>query len=283
MVTLTLNGANGDSIALDGSDGFVLTQGLRGLGLTPADLRLTSSAGDGATWRGTRRRERDIDAPVTVLGAHRDEVAQKLRRLAAVLSDRIAPPSLVATYGAGESYAITVHYVAGAETQYGGEAGALFCTWPMTWRAPDPYWVSTEPVIFSAVGATSSRNLLPNLVALEVSSSQALGTLTVSNPGDVDAYPVWTVKGPTSSLTISQAGVGFTYSSALTSSDTLTIDTRAGTVRNQAGTNLYGGLAAAPKLFRLPPGSSTVSIVATGATADTRISGYFNPRRELIF
>jgi phage-related protein len=116
-----------------------------------------------------------------------------------------------------------------------------------------------------------------------VSSSQALGTLTIENDGDVDAYPVWVINGPATNVSITVNGIGFEYTESLSSGETITIDARTATVTDDAGTNKYAFLGTAPKLFRIPPGSTNVSIVATGADSNTRINGNFNPRREVIY
>lgn len=289
-ITLSLLGSNGDTITFDGND-FVIGTGLRGMGIPVSELRVTQSAGDGATWRSTRKAARDFDVPVTVFGSDRSDVETKLRRLASALSDRYGSvPKLRATYEDGSAFEIEIHYVSGAETTFGDDAGNLFCSWPMTWSAPDPYWVSTASTQYSVKADAGTSGLLSaaggstaTLSALRVSSSQALGSITIENTGDVDAYPVWVIEGPATDVSVTIGGAGFSYTETLIAGDRITIDTKTATVTNAAGTNKYGFLAAAPKLFRIPPGSATLSIVATGADSNTRISGSFSPRREVIF
>lgn len=283
VISLSLVGANGDTIQFDGVD-YVITSGLRGLGIPASEVRVTQSAGDGGTWRGTRKASRDLDVPVTVLGTSRDDVEAKLRRLASAMSDRYGAPKLRATYDNGTAYELTVHFVAGADTTYGDDAGNLFCSWPMTWRAPDPFWVSTSSTQFSVKAAGTTRGLLTApLSSLRVSSSQALGSITIENDGDVDAFPVWVIEGPSTSVTITLNGVGFEYTEALEAGDTITVDTKTATVTDAAGVNKYAFLGTAPKLFKIPAGSSTVSIIAEGADSTTRINGNFSPRREVVF
>lgn len=290
VVNLTLVGANGDTIPLDNGSDFVLSSGFSGTGLTSSQLRITASAGDGGTWRGTRKASRDLDVPLTVLGSTRDDVEAKLRRFAAALSDRYGVPKLRASYDDGTSYDLAVHYVAGAETTYGEDAGNLFCNWNMSWKAPDPFWVSNQAVQFTVTTSGEVRGLLAapvgqtaTLSALRVSSSQALGLITIENPGDVDSFPVYKIEGPATNVAITLNGVGFTYTETLVAGNIITIDTKSATVTNAAGVNKYGFLGTSPKLFRIPPGTSSLSIEATGADASTKISGYFNPRREVIF
>jgi hypothetical protein len=282
MVSLFLQGTNGDEIALDGNDDFVLQTGLRGLGLPTTDVRIVQSAADGGTWRGTRRGIRELDVPIAIIGTSPIDVENKLRRLANALSDRYLEPVLRADYDTGESWSIPVHYASGAETSFGDDAGQYFCIWPMTWQAPDPYWTSNEAIGFS-VRSEAGLTFLPELQELHVASSQALGTINIENPGDVAAFPTWTIQGPCTAVEITLDGVGFTYDETLIAGDTIVISSRAATVVDETGANKYSFLGSAPKLFTIPPGTSSVSITATGADSNTVISGYFNPRREVIF
>lgn len=284
MVALdfALAGSNGDSIVFDGANGFYLTSGVRGLGIPSTDVRITNSAGDGGTWRSTRRGVREIDLPVVVLGDDRGDIEAKLRRLASALSDRYGVPKLIANYTDGTSYEIEVHYTGGAETQFGTDAGSQFCRWAITVQAPDPYWTSTQAVSFALTQSSGGRGLLPELQKLQVESSSLLGSFTVENVGDVDAFPVWTIEGPITDAAITLGSVGFTYENAMSTGDVITIDTKAATITDGAGVNMYGFLGAAPKLFAFPPGASNISVVVTGSDADTKVSGYYRPRREVI-
>lgn len=281
-MSFTLLGGNGDSIWLDGSDGFYLTTGFRGLGIAATNVRIDESAGDGGTWRSTTRGIREFDLPIVVLGSDRADVESKLRRLAAALADRYGTPYLVAQYSDGTKYSIEVHYTGGAETTFGSEANETFCRWVITLQAPDPYWTSSAAVQFSLANPSTARGLLPRLDQLQVQNSAILGSFSVENPGDVDAFPVWTIDGTSTSATITLGSVGFSYTETIATGTKRIINTRAGTVVDGSGTNKYAYLAAAPKLFAIPPGSSTISVTISGADATTKVSGYFNPRREVL-
>lgn len=293
MVEISLNliGSNGDTIRLDGSDGFVLERGFRGAGLVPADVRVQDSAGDGAVWRSSRRTSRELDLPILVAGSDREQVQGKLRRLAAVLSDRIQPPRLQAVYSDGEGpFDLVVHYTAGGETTFGEEAGATFCRWPITVTAPDPYWVSQDSESSFLGSSPDVRGLLPRLHNLPVKSSQVIGEFTVENRGDVDSFPVWTFRGPIDEVTVTSAqGQSFSYVDAIGDGETITIDTLNATVVDQDGVNKYASLGASPKLFAIPAGVSTVNVEALGTVpasagvAGTLITCSYRPRREVIY
>jgi phage-related protein len=284
MVTLdfALLGANGDTIRLDGSVDFYLTKGFTGLGIPSTDLKLTPSAGDGSTWRSTRRGIRELDLPIVVVGSDRSDVESKLRRLASAMSDRYGTPKLLALYSDGASYEIEVHYAGGAETTFGSEAGSTFANWNIALQAPDPYWTSQQSVLFSLGASSGTKGLLPELDRMLVQTSQLLGSFSVENPGDVDAFPVWTFEGTSTGISVTLKGVGFSYTETLGTTGKVIVNTKDATVKDASNVNKYAYLGSAPKLFSIPPGSSTMSITATGSDTTTRISGYFNPRREVL-
>lgn len=284
-ITISLTGSNGDVIALDGET-FILETGLRGFGIPAPVLRIDKSAGDGGVYRFSKRDVRVLDLPIVILASDTMSVEQNLRRLSAILR---GPVTLTATYSTGEAYDLTTYFNGGAETQYGGDATREFCRWVISLQAPQPYWTSAAPQTFSVSASTATRGLLgapvgttATLSALRVKSSQALGSVPIENSGDIEAPIVWVIKGPTTSVSISIGGVGFSYTSSIASGDTITIDSEAGTVKDQAGVNKYASLGSAPKFFAIPAGRSIAAITADGADTNTKISGYFRPRREVI-
>lgn len=287
---LLLVGGNGDTISFDVSEGYTLTSGLRGLGIAPTAVKIQNSAGDGGVWRSTRRTVRDFDFPVVVTGSDRADVETKLRRLASALSDRNSAPHLRAVYSNGEGpFEIEVHYTGGAETVFGEDASLTFARWAMTLQAPDPYWTSIDSESMFLGSDPDPRGLLPKLAALQVKSSQVIGEFTVENSGDVDAFPVWTFRGPMDSVTVTSAdGRSFAYEAEIPEGETVTIDTKTGSVVNQAGVNKYGNLGASPKLFPIPAGRSVVDVQAVGTSPGiagvgaSLITCSYKPRREVI-
>ena len=283
---ISITGTNGDTIEF-GSDGFILETGLRGFGVPAPVLRIDKSAADGGVFRYSKRDIREIDFPIVVVADSSDELEANLRRLSNIFKGAI---TLKVTYESGVAYELICYYNGGAETTRGEDASDLHARWVVILQAPQPFWTRSVPEQFSVTAnAGGARGLLSaatgfkSLTRLLVKTSQALGSITVQNNGDVPAPVVWQIKGPTTSVAITLGGVGFTYSETTAIGDTITIDTEAGTVVNQNGTNKYAFLAAAPKLFSIPSGISTVSITATGSdTTNTKISGFYSPRFEVI-
>jgi hypothetical protein len=190
---------------------------------------------------------------------------------------------LTATYPDGSAFYLDVYYAGGGETVFGQEAGSTYARWIVGLQAPNPFWVSTSAQTFTVTQANVGRGLLPQLSRLKLTSTSAIGTVTVNNTvGDVPSYPVWKAYGPLDSLTANNGSVGFVYNTAIAAGDVVTIDTAAGTVKNLAGSNVYSNLSAAPKFFTIPPGTSTANVLGTGATSATQISCTYYPRREVL-
>lgn len=282
-VTVSLIGANGDEINLGETSDYVARTGLLGLGIPPTNVRIDESAADGGVWRNTRRGIRNVDIPLTILGTSREDVESKLRRLARLVQDTKGPVTIRANYANGEDWDLEAHYVGGAESQYGSDGNELWVNWVLSFQAPTPYWVRTSSESYSLGSGATGRGLIPNLAELRVSSAQAIGTLIIENSGDVNAYPRWQFKGPMDTVTVtSDTGLSFSYNATIALGTTITIDTVAGTVVDQSGVNKYANLGASPKLFPIAAGTSSLTVTATGATSDTLISMFYQPRKEVV-
>lgn len=283
-VTLSLVGADGDEIVFTENGDYVMTSGLSGIGIPNTVVRIDDSSSNGGTWRFTKRGIREMDIPVVVTGATRDDVEVNLRRLANLLHDQNGGTTLRASYDTGEIWELPDgHYVAGAETVRGDDAGLSWCRWVLSMQFATPFWVRQEADQLSLGAGVTGRSLIPTLAELAVSSSQAIGALYVENTGDVDAFPVWQFNGPMDSATVTAPdGSAFSYDSPILLGEMITVDTASGTVRDSTGANMYANLGASPKLFPFPAGVSQVGITAEGTDSNTSITVYWQPRKEVI-
>lgn len=281
-VTISLVGSNGDTISLAESGDFILSTGVSGFGIPATSVRIDQSAGNGGTWRHTRRGVRDVDLPIVILGSDRADVESKLRRLARLLQDGSGPTRIVADYDNGDSLFLEAHYVGGADAQFGTDAGLTFCRWAIQLQAPQPFWESASSQAFTITGGSTGRGLLPQLTKLKVSSSQVLGTVSVTSSADVDVFPVWTIRGPISNLVISNGSQSFGFNAPLNAGESITIDTEAGTVVGDNGSNRYALLSAAPKFFTFPTGTTQIQVNGTDTSTSTYIRCEYALRYEVI-
>ena len=281
MSNYTLTGSNGDVITFDNST-YVLNPSLVGFGIPPTAVRIDESARFGGIHRYTRRGVRNVDMPVTVLGSSATDVEDKLRRLAKLTQDTAGPTKLTALRDAGNVF-LELHYVGGAELEYGGDTGGK--TWAkllLSFQAPNPYWQSADTESFSVTTGNTGRGLLPQLTKLRVSSSQALGLINVNNTSDVPVYPRFEIVGPVNGLEVTLNGQGWTFTENVVTGDIFTVDHEAATVEGIGGVNRYDILDTAPKFFAFPPGTSSVLVTGTSADANTRIDCVYNLAYEVV-
>lgn len=283
-VTLSLVGANGDEIVFTDAGDYVLTTGLSGMGIPSTSVRIDDSASDGGVWRFSKRGIREMDLPVVVFGTNRVSVESNLRRLSNLLQDKSGGTVLRASYSTGEVWELTQgHYVAGAETTKGEDANVAWSRWVLSMQFANPFWIRQQAESFSVGVPGTGRSLIPDLAELRVTGSQAIGEIDIENLGDVEAYPVWIFQGPADSVSVtSQTGLSFEYAAPIATGSTITVDTAAGTVVDEDGVNQYANLGVAPKLFTLPAGNTAVTVEAVGADANTLISLYYQPRKEVV-
>lgn len=283
-VTLSLVGADGDEIVFTENGDYVMTSGLSGIGIPNTVVRIDDSSSDGGTWRFTKRGVRELDIPVVIFGATRDDVETNLRRLANLLHDRNGGTTLRASYDTGEIWELpNGHYVAGAESVRGDDSGLYWCRWVLSMQFATPFWIRQKADQLALGAGTTGRSLIPDLAELRVSSSQAIGNLSIENTGDVEAFPVWQFQGPMDSVVVQSAdGSSFSYDVPILLGQTITIDTSSGTVVDATGANKYANLGASPKLFPFPAGISQNGIAALGTDANSKITVYWQPRKEVI-
>lgn len=280
-VNYSLTGSNGDSIAFDYSN-YILNPEFMGFGIPRAQVRIDPSAGDGGVFRHSKRGVRDIDMAVTILGTDREDVQTKLRRLSRILQDTTGPTTLKATYTTGEVLELQVHYVGGAESRWGSDAGLIFNRWVISFQAPQPYWESDVTEEFVVTSGNSGRGMLPQLAKLQLTSSQVYGIITVNNTGDVPAFPTWFVRGPISDVAISYGTQGFSFTEPVADGETITVNTATGKVTDDLGTNRYNILGAAPKLFRVEPGVTSITVNGVAATSAAEVRLDYSPLYEVV-
>lgn len=283
-LTISLTGANGDTITFDNTT-YTLTDGLKGFGIPATMVRIQNAATDGGIFRHTKRGIREVDLPILTYGADRATTETALRRLSNILQNNLGPATLTATYANGDVFTLSVYYAGGGETVFGQDAGWTFAKWVAVLQAPNPFWTYATASSVSLGTGYLGRGLLPKLSSLRVTSASVVGTVTINNTtGDVVSYPTWTIYGPLASglQVLNSSNVGFTYNAAIADGDYIVIDTYNGTVVSSSGVNLYSNLGPAPKFFTIPAGTSSAIITGTGSGTHTKVTCSYYPRREVL-
>jgi hypothetical protein len=266
--------------------GIQATTGVAGLGLPQISTQWIEGAGDGALFRGRRVLPRDIDLPLYIVAPDREGLKKLVSRLALMLA---GPCILRLVEDDGSSWSTEVHRVGGGGYVYGSDTiGERDLTLILTLRAGDPFWTYSQASRKVIENSGSGRGLLNGLAQMQVSSSQAIGSITLENLGDAPAYPVWEVTGPGSNFHARSAdGQEFRWNGTLDVDEKLIIDTRTGTVKDGTGANRYAQMGPAPRLWSIPPGTTTAVATLENTSSGTLTTGDLlwrnlvtNPRGE---
>ncbi len=262
--------------------GFFTTRDVAGWGARPFEYSLDPIPRGGDAVRFIRAQSARITWPLHVWGETHDEFVDRYRQLRRAFMSTVhlnAPGVLRVTLPDASAREIDVYYESGFEGQSG--ENWLYANPVLTLLCPDGYWRATTPTVVTRAHSGTNQNFLSPFPS--VSSGQVLGSTTVDNPGDVEAWPEWTVTGPLSGLTATNNTLGqeFILSYALTLGQSITITTYRPTVRGPLGENLVAALNWPDAyLWALAPGENDVVFAAGGADTGTSVTLTFYPRYD---
>jgi len=173
----------------------------------------------GEVLRTVKTKPREITLPITVYGSTVTALRENLRMLTNAFNPLLGEGKLmvVTPDSTAEIYILNCRYAGGMSLEESYDTGS--CTFRMfvaTFIAHSPYW--WKPTEEEWTWTHDDADLA--------------NPQTVINNGDIEAWPVWTIRGPASSVTISHLRTGkymtITPATALTANDCITVDTRPG-------------------------------------------------------
>jgi len=228
---------------------------------------LAVPATNGSRYLGSAHLERLVTVPLPVPGSLTDR--SELRRWAAALDPTKGEGTLTVADGTSAGRFLRCVYDAGLDELE--EEHPDFNTGALIFRAAWPYWLDGAEQSVSVTQGTTLTKWFPFL-PLVLGASDAFASFVVTNGGDVPAWPVVTVTGPGTDVTVQNltTGASWTVSGALAAGSKLIVDTRpsfkAVTVD---GTNAFGRLTPTSQLWALAPGANRVqvSIALTSAAS----------------
>jgi len=238
---------------------FLMLAGAKGRMMPPVLVTtLPVPAQNGSRFLGAAIAERVAAIPVAVPGTVTDR--DELRRWARVLDPTKGQGTLTVVDGAHPGRVLTCVYDAGLD-EFEEQRGNVN-TATLLFRAATPFWADgAEQSVVVSQGSTLTTwfPFLP----LVLGASDAFATFTITNTGDVRAWPVVTVLGPGQDVTVSNltTGLAWTVSGAIADGSTLIVDTRPGVKRVTIdGANSFPRLTTASSLWPLEPGANRVSV-----------------------
>jgi phage-related protein len=223
----------------------------------------------GGRFRGARHDERLATIPVVLPGptAGRDE----LRRWARALDPLKGEGTLTVVQGEHAGRQLVCCYEAGLDS-FAEQYASLGLT-TLAFRAADPYWQDAAESSFAATIDSAGFTWFPFLpLVLGASDVFAVGTIT--NAGDVDAWPVIKTAGPGTDLAVENltTGQSWHFEGAIAAGSTLVVDHRPGHKSARLdGANVFGRLSDDSVLWRLVPGPNRISIGFASATETARV------------
>ncbi|WP_043470308.1 phage tail domain-containing protein [Kitasatospora sp. MBT66] len=299
-VTITGSNGQGEEIPLTSFASrewpVVLIQaGATGLDMPPVELHSDASPNlHGSIYRGARIAERQFMIPVYLHGVDRRTLKDLKRRLISALNPMNGYCVLRFTEGDSLTHTLYAYYRDGMQGDEGVDnAGFRFMKFGLQFTAFDPFYHGQDTQVAEwqfgdgKAFLKTGKGLFPLALNKGLLSSEAI---PVVNPGSVEAWPMWELKGPVRGFKMTgPAGTSFGIAAgpvgspdAVPAGRTLIIDSRPGikTLKDDQGTNYWPRVDAAPALWSVPAGKSAVSVdlVAAGAGASLRLS--FRPRFE---
>ncbi|MFD4608276.1 phage tail domain-containing protein [Streptomyces sp. NPDC058440] len=294
-VSITGRNGEGEEIPLTGFQSgawpsIVIQPGATGLDMPPFEIHADDSPNlDGSIYRGNRAGAREILLPVFIYGIDRKTLKEFKRKLAAALNPRNGYCVLSFTEGDGRPRRLRVFYRGGMEgSEDTGSSGFRWVSYGVQLTALDPWFFGDTDVIPSWDVGTSKPFLGPKFFPLTLGKGDvATSTLTVENPGDIEAWPVWTLTGPLRSFKFTgpdktswgiKENVG--GPDALATGRTLTVDCRPGykTLVDDKGKNYFPDLDASPSLWAVPAGESIVKTNLVAGSGTASVSMRLTPR-----
>lgn len=260
MRAMTWTDANGVDTVLDGSAGILLESNPVGLGApNPANTIDDYVAFDGGVLVNRRRTVRQVALKLFI------EHATRVETVEAELAQMLQGPGTLTWADDVHTRSLrNVIYEAGIDGS--GIGNLLERSLVVAMLALDPWWYGPpQSASLSVEAATGFDAAIP---FDSVTPFDGGGSTAVTVLGDVEAWPVFTVTGPVTTLTVGSGGAAWQISSPLTSSDTLVVDHRPasrGPSKNDGPVD-WSLLSEASRLFPLEQGLTAVISGATGAT-----------------
>lgn len=169
----------------------------------------------------------------------------------------------------GDAREINVRYLSGlGMDEKPGSSGPTMQQASIVFHAFDPYWYDT-----TFTSQTFTIGDIPTFFPffpLRLTSSQIVVDGSITNSGDVETWPVFTLVGPGGVIVLRNLSTNqnITFMTlALGAGETVVIDTGPPTVAKGDGTNVYPDLTLTAELWALQPGTTSFRMEMSGATA----------------
>lgn len=252
-----------------------LTEGATGFGTPKPENRWKESPNlDGAVWAGSRTPQRTLTLPLSIEARESLPWRDIYDAFFAAID---GSATLTVTTPDSLSRTLGIRYDDGADIDI--EIDPLLrrsALYPLSFVAADPYWHGWPIVRTYELGAMDE--LFPG-PPFHINPSNVLGSASVTNPGDVEAWPLWEVAGPFAGFSVGLGESLVSYAGPVAAGESIVIDMdpRMLTIRNQDGAERWSG-ATEVEFAPIPPGDVPLDLALAGASSQSRITLQFVPR-----
>lgn len=285
--TVTIS-RGGDSLRLGSDatdDGYLLKQGVTGIGIAPVEHELSSiPSGHGSLLRHTRLTDREVFLPVFVYGDTYEQVDRRRDTLYSLLDPTKGPVrvSIQSRTRNSDVRWVDAIYTEGLSGDFGDDHRGYYQKIGLTLRAPSAFW-SADPVsrLFQIKpGVKPFISKTSPFFPVILSSSSVAGVFEIRVDGDQPVWPVFTVTGPGTDLTIEADGKKLHFEGDIAIGRRITFDSAAGDVYDKNNTNgqLWSKVSLDSDFFQLQPGLNKVKVTFTGATAESLLELSYTPQ-----
>lgn len=223
--------------------------------------------------------------PFDVIGTSEADLRSQIRVAMSALNPKRGVGKLRVTSPIGDEREINCRVSAGLglSEALGEHSGPTWQRFPASFIAHDPFWYDVSPTTKNFT-ITSTPNFFP-LFPVRLVASQIVAYETVTNTGDEEAWPIWTITGPGSVVKLSNLTTGkviYFPNLSLTSGQRMYIDTRPGykTVTYDDGSSAYTSMSTSPlsELWSLDLGANVIQLEMSGSTVASSLSMQYTRR-----
>lgn len=278
---LTYVDPDGQAWPLTDRSSGVVALGCAGISGPQPSVTSVSLAGGGALPQSYRPAARTVTIGVLLEGATQGQFLSRVDAWArAIWNERLgvpAPGLLVVARPDGTSRQIPVMCIDGGDQSDddASKSGLTWTTYALTWAADDPLWADSDAIELT-FGSSSAAGV-PPMPPIVLAPATLLGENQVTNSGDADSYPIWTIHGP-GQPTISNLTTGRSFGLDVTlgSSEVVVVDTRP-TLQSAVdgvGADRWGDLVkSSPRdLWPLVPGNNDLNLSISSSGAGSKIT-----------
>lgn len=262
---------------------------VKGLGAAPRTFTADMQPRGGTRVRHIQPDPRLITLPMVIEGKDAATFIDLWRRLAQSFTDtRFRGPGRLQVHRSdGTAREILAYYQEGWEPNPDGDN--WWDTVAVTLYCEDPFFRDTAATILGPYKAPTPLDYLDPFI--QVTSSQTLGAVSLFNPGGVEAWPDWVIKGPADKIVATNHSTGESFTLdvrawrggayGLLESEKITISTEPPTVRGPDGSNWVGALNwPGCVLWGLLPGTNEVEFRVDNVLAPFELTMSFYARYE---